>query len=235
MRLAQNSLIRSVTGLVVMLVLGGALLYASLWSMEAIRWEAPACPPGVGHGLWDLRWLERNEASPAGSEVEELLRRPNFGATPEAAGDLESGIVDERLVTTLLTVTGKHSICVQTFKEGHFFLPGVEDGPLIPEGYGNVGGLPNTHYYGRAADIWWVDGERVEGNGEDPAVLDVGRMLAGIPPQRRPDQIIGPPGWTKSLGYPQEAGWVLDRGQLDLHEDHLHIGYRDDTGTRNTR
>ncbi len=217
------------------LVLGGALLYAALWSMDSVRWEAPACPPGVGHGLWDLRWLKRDEADPADSGAEELLNRPNFGATPEAAGDLETGIVDERLVATLLTVTGEHSVCVQAFKEGHFFLPGVEDGPLIPEGYGNAGGLPNTHYYGRAADIWWVDGERVEGNGNDPAVLNVGRILAGIPPQRRPDQIIGPPGWTESLGYAGEAGWVLDRDQLNLHEDHIHIGYRDATGTRNTR
>ncbi len=228
-------MIRSSAGLLFALVIVGVLLYAALWSTEAIRWEAPACPSGIGHGLRDLRWLERNDAGPADTGAEKLLTRPNFGATPEAAADLEAGIVDERLVAVLLRVTEEHSVCVRTFKEGHFFLPGVEDGPLIPEGYGDAGGLPNTHYYGRAADIYWIDGTPVEGNGTDSAILEVGRMLAAIPPGRRPDQIIGPAGWAVRLGYPQAAGWILARDQLKLHEGHLHIGYREETGTRNTR
>jgi hypothetical protein len=49
--------------------------------------------------------------------------------------------VDERLVTTLQTVAEEHRICVDAFKEGHYFLPGVEDGPLIPKGYGKAGAL----------------------------------------------------------------------------------------------
>ena len=200
-----------------------------------MRWEEPACPRGVGHGLRDLRWLETNGAAPAATGAERLLMRPNFGATSEAAGDLKAGIVDERLISTLLTISEDHSICVQTFKEGHRFLPGVGDGPTIPEGYGEAGGLPNTHYFGRATDIYWVDGVPVEGNGTEPAILDVGRKLAAIPPKQRPDQIIGPPGWAQRLGYGWASGWVLTQDQLDLHEDHLHIGYRDGSGTNNTR
>jgi hypothetical protein len=141
--------------------------------------------------------------------------------------------VDERLASTLLTISERQTICVETFKEGHRFLPGVEDGPTIPEGYGEAGGLPNTHYFGRAADIYQIDGEPVQGNGTKPAVLDVGRTLASIPPEDRPDQIIGPPDWTRRLGYQPDAGWVLARDQLELHEDHLHIGYRQETGTYN--
>ncbi len=228
-------MIKSLIGLLLFLLLGGAILAATLWSMENVRWEEPACPRGVGHGLGALRWLEGDGAGPAVTGTEKLLSRPNFGATPEAAGDLKAGIVDERLISTLLTISEEHSICVQTFKEGHSFLPGVEDGPTIPEGYGEAGGLPNTHYFGRATDIYQVDGVPVEGNGTQPAVLDVGRMLAAIPPEQRPDQIIGPPGWTERLGYGWALGWVLAQDQLDLHEDHLHIGYRDGSGTNNTR
>jgi hypothetical protein len=95
--------------------------------------------------------------------------------------------------------------------------------------------LPNTHYYGRAADIRWVDGKPVEGNATDPDVLEVGELLAGIPPKGRPDQIIGPPKWSKALGYGREEGWVLAPDQLRLHEDHIHIGYMDERGTHNTR
>ena len=223
----------AVLKLATLLLLGGALLAIASGYLDEAR-PAPACPPGVGRGVWDLGFLE-DEAAPADDAVQKLLDNPNFGASPEAAEDLEAGIVDERLVAALQTVAREHRVCVDAFKEGHYFFPGVPDGPRIPEGYGEAGGLPNTHYYGRAADIWWVDGKPVEGNATDPGVLDVGRSLADIPARRRPDQIIGPPGWTRKLGYGREAGWVLDADQLELHEDHLHIGYTTEDKTRNSR
>ncbi|HEV8045555.1 MAG TPA: hypothetical protein VGP38_10260, partial [Rubrobacter sp.] len=145
----------------------------------------PACPPGLGRGIWDTDLFGEDEAR-GSREVRSLLDNPDFGASGEAAGDLRAGVVDPRLVETLRAVTREHRICVDAFKEGHYFIEGVEDGPRIPEGYGEAGGLPNTHYHGRAADIRYVDGKPVEGNGEDTDVLGVGRVLAGLPPQRRP-------------------------------------------------
>ena len=193
---------------------------------------APACPPGVGRGSWDLPW---SDDEPAAGAAGRLLENPNFGATPQAAGDLEAAVVDERLVAALQTLAKEHRVCVEAFKEGHYFRPGVPDGPRIPEGYGEAGGLPNTHYFGRAADVYLVDGKPVAGNATDPEILDVGRALAEIPARRRPDQIIGPPAWTDSLGYGRMRGWVLERDQLELHEDHIHLGYMDERGTRNAR
>ena len=219
--------------LIFALLLAGALHFGVLQRLDEAQ-LTPACPLGVGRGIWDLGFLGGEDAG-AGGEAELLLEEPNFGASPEAAGDLEAGIVDERLVTVLRTMTREHRICVDAFKEGHYFLPGVPDGPRIPEGYGEAGGLPNTHYYGRAADIRWVDGKPVEGNATDPDVLDVGRALAGIPARRRPDQIIGPKRWTEALGYGREEGWVLDADQLELHGDHIHIGYMTKEGTRGER
>jgi hypothetical protein len=210
------------------LLLGAALLVTACGSLEDVDFS-PACPTGVGRGLWDPGSLRENgRGSP---EVRDLLENPNFGVTPQAARDLERGIVDGRLVATLRIVTQEHRICVEAFKEGHRFLPGVEDGPRIPEGYGKAGGLPNTHYFGRAADVWWVDGEPVEGNATDPGVLKVGETLAGIPRSRRPDQIIGPPRWTTTLGYGYQEGWILAPDQLELHKDHIHIGYVEEEGS----
>jgi hypothetical protein len=211
------------------LLLGCVLLVFASGILEGAR-LSPACPPGFGRGIWDLTL-----AGQASGEAKKLLEEPNFGASPQAAEDLGAGVVDERLVFALRTITEEHRVCVDAFKEGHYFAPGVPDGPRIPEGYGKAGGLPNTHYYGRAADIRWVDGKPVEGNGTDPDVVDVGRVLADIPPQRRPDQIIGPQRWAKALGYGREEGWILDADQLELHEDHIHIGYTDQKGTRNVR
>ncbi len=225
------ALIRST--LIAALLLGGVLSVLALGRLDEER-LAPACPPGFGRGVWDLGFLEEDDA-PAGDKVEKLLDNPNFEASPEAAGDLEAGIVDERLVAALQTLTREHRICVDAFKEGHYFFPGVPEGPRIPEGYGEAGGLPNTHYFGRAADIRWVDGKPVEGNATDPEVLDVGRTLANIPQRQRPDQIIGPPAWTRTLEYGRETGWVLDADQLELHDDHIHLGYMYEKGTRSTR
>jgi len=228
--------------LTVALIVGATLLLAACASGGASGGDAgrsPACPPGVGRGLWDLDfpWQEDDEQDdePADTTAGRLLESPSFGATPQAAQDLEAGVVDERLVAALDTVAAEHRVCVEAFKEGHYFEPGVPDGPRIPEGYGEAGGLPNTHYFGRAADVWWVDGKPVEGNATEPEVLDIGRILSEIPARRRPDQIIGPVAWANALGYGRERGWVLERDQLELHEDHLHLGYMDKRGTRNAR
>ena len=228
-------MIDSVVKLVVPIILVGTIMVAAIWPFENVRLEEPACPRGIGHGFGDLRWLEDPDARPPENEAQKLLSRPNFGATPEAAGDLEDGTVDDRLIGNLLTVTKKHSICVRTFKEGHSFLPGVEDGPTIPEGYGEAGGLPNTHYFGRATDIYWVDGKPIEDNGTQPAIVDVGWMLANIPSGRRPNQIIGPSDWTRKLGYGWKEGWVTDKDQVELHGDHIHIGYRDGSEKSDTQ
>ena len=182
------------------------------------------CPTGLGWGIGG-----------GSGEAKELLEDPNFEASPAAVRDLKAGIVDERLVAALRTVAKEHKICVDAFKEGHYFLPGIPDGPLIPDGYGEAGGMTNTHYLGRAADIRDVNGKPVRGHGVDPDVLEVGEILASIPPEQRPDQIIGPPDWTQALGRSREEGWVLDDDQLELHRDHLHIGYQSESSTTNSQ
>ena len=224
----------SVRALVVLVLT--ALLAASCGPPDGIDGENfdPACPPGLGRGILDPAFLgpDDERGSPA---VRGLLEMETFGGSGEAAEDLRGGVVDPRLVAALRAVADEHRICVDVFKEGHFFIPGVEDGPRIPEGYGRAGGLPNTHFFGRAADIRYVDGEPVEGNGTSPEVHDVGRILAGLPPERRPDQIIGPEDWTGELGFGYGRGWILDRDQLELHDEHIHLGYIQARGTRNDR
>ena len=217
---------RAIVGAVLLL---GTVLLAACGSLEDVD-LTPACPPGVGRGEWDPGPLKGEEAGPGSTEVRRLLGSPNFGATPQAVSDLEKGVVDQRLIAVLRVLTEEHRICIQTFKEGHYFLPGVRDRRRIPEGYGKAGGLPNTHYFGRAADVRWVDGKPVEGNATDKEVLEIGKILASIASERRPDQIIGPPRWTKTLGYGRQRGWVLAPDQLGLHRDHIHIGYMNDSG-----
>lgn len=229
---------RLISLLLVALLLCGLVLFAVRTGRldEGLSGRSPArCPGGFdGVGIEFGGFFEDDERPPS-PEVRELLDHPNFAASSQAMGDLREGVVDPRLVEALKVVADGHEICVDAFKDGHYFMEGVEDTPVIPDGYGEAGGLPNTHYFGRAADIWDVDGKPVAGNGDDPDVQDVGWTLAGIPPEQRPDQIIGPKAWTERLDRSRREGWVLEEDQIKLHEDHIHIGFREERGTRNTR
>ncbi|HEX5915479.1 MAG TPA: hypothetical protein VFY54_20400, partial [Rubrobacter sp.] len=122
----------------VAVLLFGAALLTACGSVERLD-LTPACPPGVGGGLRELIPLKGENTGRGGTEVRRLLESPNFGATSQAERDLERGVVDRRLVASLRVLTKEHRVCVQTFKEGHSFLPGVPDGPRIPEGYGKAG------------------------------------------------------------------------------------------------
>jgi hypothetical protein len=203
-------------------ILYGLMFLFVLW--ESGRLVLGPCTPG-----------REGAVEGVSGEAKELLETRNFEASPKAIGDLKAGIVDERLVTTLQTITEEHRVCVDAFKEGHYFLPGVPDGPLIPASYGDAGGLPNSHYYGRAVDVRRVNGKSVRGNGTDPDVLDIGEIISRIPPQERPDQIIGPESWAEALGRSGEEGWILDEDQIERHENHIHLGYIRNDGTWNTR
>ena len=168
---------------------------------------------------------------PGSGMARDLLEDPDCRFSDVARRDLEAGIVDEYLISALQAVCREHSIYVNVFKTGHTFGAGLAEGPTIPIGYGNAGGYPNTHYFGRGADIWEVDGKPVEGNGADPDVVSVGRILAGLPSRNKPDVVIGPAAWNQALGYGPAQGWVLDPNQVFLHDDHLHIGYWHGDGT----
>jgi hypothetical protein len=219
----RGSCLRSLVSVVVAAALLGGLVFLIFFG-DSGRLALGPCVSG-----------RDGAAMGTSGDVADLLETRNFEASRKAIGDLKGGIVDERLVSTLQTITEEHRVCVDAFKEGHYFLPGVLDGPLIPDSYGNVGGLPNSHYYGRAVDVRRVNGKSVSGNGTDPDVLNIGEILSRVPPQERPDQIIGPKSWAEALGRSSEEGWILEDDQLALHEDHLHLGYTSEDETLNTQ
>ena len=222
------------TLILVLALCGMALLAApSERSGHGLGSAPVSCPAGLdGLGIAFGSFFGEETPSP---DLAALLEDPDFGASAEAVEDLRDGIVDPRLVEALLVVKEKHRICVDAFKQGHYFIEDVEDGPFIPDEYGKAGGLVNTHYYGRAADIWDVDGKPVEGNDGDEDVLSVGWMLAGMPPEERSDQIICPPDWTARLDSSRQEGWILAEDQLRLHRDHIHIGYKGESSSKNRR
>lgn len=129
--------------------------------------------------------------------------------------------MDARLVRVLLALVHRRPIAVSLIKTGHPM------GPTTPNG------RPNAHYYGRAGDIVAVDGTPVAGNGAASGLVDLGRMLRAMPPEERPDSIMGPAEWHRALGDSASAGFVSDPFHDAIHADHLHLGFESESGTSN--
>lgn len=129
----------------------------------------------------------------------DLLKNPRVVLTPNARADLEVGVVDSRLVSLLAWIAERHTISISVFKTGH-------------SKYTRSGSVSN-HYYGRAADIFIVDGAAVSASSH--MARQVVLELAGAQEPLRPSELGHPFG---AIGFP---GGFTDAD----HSDHIHLGY----------
>lgn len=135
----------------------------------------------------------------AQASTKDLLRNSRVVLTPYARADLETGIVDSRLVSLLSWIAERHTISVTVFKTGH-------------SQYTRSGSV-SLHYLGRGADIFMVDGEPVSAT--NTRARDVVLEVASLEGPSRPDELGHPFG---SIGFP---GGFTDAD----HADHIHIGF----------
>ncbi|WP_157552571.1 twin-arginine translocation signal domain-containing protein [Jiangella gansuensis] len=130
----------------------------------------------------------------------QLAASPRVHLPDAAVADLAAGIVDARVVASLLELAATYELSVSVFRAGH------------PE---NVFGTDRTsnHTRGRAVDIWAVDGVPVVTMGlDDPLLLgflDAVRSTGS-------DEIGGPVD-------PDGPGGKHFAD--DLHRDHVHLGF----------
>ncbi|MEA2433941.1 MAG: hypothetical protein QOG54_1398 [Actinomycetota bacterium] len=131
----------------------------------------------------------------------DLLANPRVILTANARADLEAGVVDGRILALLDALSRRHVLAISVFKTGH----------SIRSRSGSI----SNHYYGRAVDISFVDGEAV--SSLNLAARAVVIQLAALTEPFRPTE----------LGHPftdiQVAGGFSD----DDHADHIHIGFDD--------
>ena len=129
----------------------------------------------------------------------DLLRNRRVILTPQARADLEAGVIDPRLVSLLSWISERHTIGVTVFMTGH-------------SKYTRSGSVSN-HYYGRAADIFFVNGQPVSSSSE--AARRLVMQLSDIRGPLRPHEIGHP---FRVIGFP---GGFSDND----HADHFHVGY----------
>lgn len=153
-------------------------------------------------------WRVEDIASLGGAEVapvelseaaRAVLDDPRIELPDSARWDIESGIVDERVLRLMTQLASKAEIKVVTLKEGH---------PLQVFGSTST----SNHIRGRAVDIWWFGGPIVEQRSPTgplrPVIQDL--LAAGV----------------TELGAPfvVEGGGGANFANI-VHQDHLHIGF----------
>jgi hypothetical protein len=127
-----------------------------------------------------------------------LLRNSNVILTGNARFDLETGVVDQRLIALLEALASRWEIGISVFKTGHSMY--------------TASGSISLHYSGRAADIYIVSGAAVSGSNYDArGLVEWVNSLSG--PGRpseigSPFPVRGPGAWTDVA-----------------HADHVHIGF----------
>ncbi|MEA2453500.1 MAG: hypothetical protein QOG04_2210 [Actinomycetota bacterium] len=133
------------------------------------------------------------------AQAVDLLDNRRVILTPQARADLSAGIVDQRVISLLSWISERHTIGVTVFATGH-------------SRYTRSGSVSN-HYFGRAADVFFVDGSPV--GGSNIAARDVISEIAKLEGSLRPTELGHPFG---AIGFP---GGFTDQD----HADHIHIGF----------
>lgn len=129
-----------------------------------------------------------------------LLTSRNLVLTDLARGDIEAGRVDARVMDLLARLTVDHTIAVSVIQSGH--APFVEGTTRY-----------SFHTFGRAVDIYMVDGE-----GVSPMSASARLLVLWL-------QALEGPSKPSEIGHPfpdlVQPGSFTDSSHLD----HIHIGY----------
>ena len=129
----------------------------------------------------------------------DVLRNSRILLTANARADVEAGVVDVRLLGLLQALSRRYTLGVSVFKTGHSMR--------------TRSGSISNHFYGRGADIFFVNGQSVSSSNE--GARELVRTIGGLGSDARPSEIGHP---FADLAVP---GGFTDRD----HVDHIHIGY----------
>jgi membrane-bound lytic murein transglycosylase B len=120
---------------------------------------------------------------------------------PTAADDIQSGLIDARVVNLLALLTQRYSLLVSSLRSDHSMMTSS----------GNV----SNHFYGRALDIAAVNGVSCTDMSATSPCSEVGRILASLPEGAKPTELI----YGYDLDGPGPAFAMAD------HTDHIHAGF----------
>ncbi len=118
-----------------------------------------------------------------------------------SAKDIESGLIDRRVINLLAMLTQRYSLLVSSLRSDHSML--------------TTSGNVSNHYYGRAFDIAAVNGVSCADMSPTSPCSEVGRLLASLPDGIKPTELI----YGYDLDGPGPAFAMAD------HSSHIHAGF----------
>ena len=134
------------------------------------------------------------------ASASDILNNPNITLTANARADVQSGVVDARLLAILDALARRYAIGISVFKTGHSKY--VSDSERV-----------SLHFYGRGVDISFVGGAPVSVLNQ--AAREVVAFLAQLRGRAQPAEVGHP------FGNFDFAGGFTDAA----HRDHIHIGF----------
>jgi hypothetical protein len=153
---------------------------------------------------WRVTGISANPSRPPAPQLSAVavavLGNRNVHLTDTSRADIESGQIDDRILTILNDAAASMALSVTTLSSGH---------PTNVFGTTSV----SNHTHGRAVDIWALDGGPVaQGRQQDgPAQMLARQLLAnGVTELGGPWDLDGPGGASFTN---------------TVHQDHLHIGF----------
>lgn len=126
-----------------------------------------------------------------------VLSNPAIRFESSPRRDVESGLIDSRLLVTLFSIARTHDITINVLVSGHSYF--VKDTNRV-----------SNHIFGRGVDIPVVDGLKVSSS--NAAALVLVQEVTSLPISIRPEEIGSP--WRM-------PGVFTDAG----HKDHIHLGW----------
>lgn len=148
----------------------------------------------------EAQYEEEQPVVAADGRAQAILDNPNISMSSQVQQDLANGIVDSRVLDVVEFAATDHTIAISVFATGHPYGP-----TLDALGYT---GYPNAHYFGRAVDIYMVDGVAVTAGNAAAQELAAAIYDTFTPPE------LGSP-------WPFGPGSFVDA----LHQDHIHVGW----------
>jgi hypothetical protein len=118
-----------------------------------------------------------------------------------AAEDIQSGLIDRRVVNLLALLTQRYSLVISSLRSDHDMLTSS----------GNV----SNHFYGRAMDIASVNGVSCTDMSLTSPCSEVGRILASLPDGAKPTELI----------YGYDLDGLGPAFAMADHQDHIHAGF----------
>jgi hypothetical protein len=178
--------------------------YVDLVLKRARQYQQGTCAPDSSTSILPSSTTAPSTApsTPAApvATADDLLGSSAVELAPAAAADLDSGLVDSRLISLIAWIAQRHSIAISEFKTGHSkYVTGTTK--------------VSNNWYGRAATITWVDGTAVSPGSS--AAHALWNQLRTAPAAIRPIEIGAP--WAD----PANSRFYSGSDALNL----IHIGF----------